>query len=221
VGTVQIVLSWRLSTDTGGAVEAARRELRDLATGAEQDQGAARLFGSGTAMGPFATDQEILGFFERRLAGNRIHFSHDVCLRLGEIADRTPGWMNELSSKVYDMAVRDQVFDVQTPILNDCFHERYADEMKQAFDFCADLPHDLQEMCKALCALPRPATSAELVDHAFPTLPEPIRVGYVVGQGARLDEMCKKSAFMIKDGDKYKIASNVYRYALKIAMKLT
>jgi hypothetical protein len=95
IGTVQIVLSWRLSSDAGGALEAGRREIRDRATAAEQDQGAARLFGTGTAMGPFATDAEVRTFFTARLSRKTIQFADEVCIRLGAIAD---GYLAELST---------------------------------------------------------------------------------------------------------------------------
>jgi hypothetical protein len=221
VGFVQIVLSWRLSTDSGGAVEAGRREIRDRATAAEQDQGAARLFGIGTAMGPFNTEAEVRRFFKARLIGKAIQFNSEVCTRLGDIADRIPGRIIDLAGKVFDRALRDKVDDVTVVLLDDCFQERYPDEVKQAVDLNSDLPNDIRDVLRALCVILRPATALELVDHAFPKLQDPIRAGYAEGTAARLDDICKKTTVLVKDGDKYSLASNVYRYALKIVMKFS
>jgi hypothetical protein len=107
------------------------------------------------------------------------------------------------------------------PLLDDCFQERYPDELKQAVDLCADLPKDMLDIVKTLCQLPNRATALELVDHTFPQLHDPVRLGYAEGQATRLDELCKRAMALIKDGDKFTVASNVYKYAFKIAMNVT
>jgi hypothetical protein len=50
----------------------------------------------------------------------------------------------------------------------------------------------------------------ELVDYAFPNLQEPFRSGYAEGKGSRLDDLCKKSAMLLKDNEgRFAVATNV------------
>jgi hypothetical protein len=220
-GFFQIVLSWRLLTDTGGAAEAGRRALRERATRGEQDQGAERMYGTPTGLGPF-TELEVRRFFATRLANKAIRFSDQVCDRLGAITDRTPGWMTDFASKVYDRALTDQILQVDVSILDDCFQERYADDVKRAFDLCAELPKDMKDIVKALCEFDGPKSVVELVERAFPNLQEPFRTGYAEGKGGRLDDISKKSAMIIKNEEgQFVVANNAGRYALKIAMGMT
>ena len=220
-GSFQIVLSWRLLTDTGGAGEAGRRALRERATRGEQDQGAERMFGIPTGLGPF-TELEVRRFFATRLANKAIGFSDEVCDRLGEITNRTPGWMTDFASKVYDKALTDQILQVDVGLLDDCFQERYSDDVKRAFDLCAELPKDMKDIMKALCEFTEPKSVTELVDRAFPNLQDPFRTGYAEAKGGRLDDLCKKSAMIIKNEEgQFVVANNAGRYALKIAMGIT
>jgi hypothetical protein len=220
-GRFQVVLSWRLASDAGGAIEAGRRELHARATTAEQDQGAARMFVAGTGMGPFATEQDVQHFFATRLEGKAIQFEVAVSTKLGEIADRIPGRMVALANRVFERGLKDRVTNVGVPTLDDCFREYYPAEVKQAVDLRANLPEDLAEILKSLCKFGKPATALELVNHAFAVYPETIRAAIAAGESQRLTKFCEQTGVLLKADDTFCVTSNIYRYALKIAMGLT
>jgi hypothetical protein len=215
-----IVLAWRLDSDAKGAVEQGRSELEKRVAD-EGDYGAAALFTTGMAMGPFKTDEEVRSYFEKRLFGNAIRFSAEVSLRLGEIAERKPREMTGIASDLYNRAVRQQVTDVGVGLLNDCFRERFQSQMKSAIDLCADLSESQKDILKAICAFSKPASSLDLVRYVYPTCDERFLPTVAKGAAAELDKLALSSSVLQRNDDKYRTVDNVHRYALKIALNLT
>jgi hypothetical protein len=134
LSSFMIVLSLRLVSDTGGAARRGRELLETRAADAGGDIGAARMYGPGTPMGPFETEQEVIDFFERRLRNNQIQFDPNLQLRIGEVAERTPREMRRIAEMVFKRAKRDQRVLADTALLDQTFPEINPDEMKQVVD---------------------------------------------------------------------------------------
>lgn len=216
---ILIVLSWRLSSDAKGAVAQAREELvrRMVDTEGDKDIGAASFFSSQTAMGPFKTDEEVEAYFRARLTGNTIRFSPEISSHFGEIANKVPRPMTDLAHDVYDAALRENLTDVNLPLLDKCFRDRYTGEVKRAIDLCSDLSPETMTVLKALCQHPDFATPLDLAKDAFSGMPTSVAVSFVSSQ---LDKLCQSSSILQKTDDKYSIVDSFSRYALKMALGL-
>jgi hypothetical protein len=101
------------------------------------------------------------------------------------------------------------------PILNDSFE----DEVRQAVDLVAELSKDVARVLCALCDFSKPASAADLVNRAYPGIPDEVRLALADGEANRLDNFCRKSGVLQNIEGKYHVTS-VFRYALKIALKL-
>jgi hypothetical protein len=221
LGSFLIVLSLRLVSDTRGAVQEGRQQLDDRAQTAEGDIGASRFYVTGTAMGPFKTDDEIKRLFAARLRHKKIQFSDEVTMRLGNISEKVPGRIIHLAAHLYNRALAEQIEEVQPALLDDCFQDRYPDQMKQAVDLCANLSSDLTDLVKALCSLKTSMTALDIAKHAYPAYSEAVLQLIAQGAAFQLDRLCISSPLLQRTEDKYKITNSVYQYALRLALKLT
>jgi hypothetical protein len=217
---VLIILSWRLSSDTKGAVRQAIEELtqRMVDTEGDKDIGAVAFFSSQTGLGPFKTDDEIKAYFRARLIENSIQFSEDSSLRLGEITNRVPRSITTLAHYVYDTARKENVTIVTLNLVEKCFCDKYPDQIQQATDLCADLSLDSKTMIKALYQYPTSATAPEIAKDSFPDTSPTITTPYVQTQ---LDKLCQSHSILQKNEDKYSIVDSFHKYALKIALGIT
>lgn len=220
-GTFLVVLSLRLISDTRGAVQEGRQQLDDRAQSAEGDIGASRFYVTGTAMGPFKTDDEIKRLFDARLRHKKIRFSNEVTTRLGHISEKVPGQIIQLAAHLYNRALADRIEQVESALLDECFQERYPDQMKQAVDLCANLSSDLADILKVLCNLKMSMTAQEIAKHAYPSHSDAVLQLIAQGAAFELDRVCVISPLLQRMDDKYKIASSIYQYALRLALKLT
>jgi hypothetical protein len=221
LGSYLVVLSLRISSDTRGAVKEGRSLLEERASAAEGDIGAARFFVTGAAMGPFGNDDEVMLFFDKRMAAKSIKFSMAVATQIGVISDRVPRKMVNFAAELYNRALSHQVQDVDMTLFDECFRDYFADEMKQVIDLCTDASEDTATTLKTLSVFGQPAAAKDIVDHCFPTCStdmKPLVTNSVQGQ---LDRLCLSSTFILKAEDRYCLASNVHRYALKLALSRT
>jgi AAA ATPase domain len=216
----QVVLALRLSSDSGGAIEAGRRLLIERVIAAEQDMGTARFFVTGTGMGPFRNDEEVRRFFKARLGGNAIQFDDETVVRIGEICDRVPGRMNQLAERVYNRALREGIVSVALGFLNDSFDNAYPVEIRQAVDLVAELSEDLSNLLRRLCDFVEPTSAEYLINRAYPGLPEEIRTALAEGEAKRLNDLGQQFGVVQGLDGKYSIANSLQRYALKRALKL-
>jgi len=220
LGSFLVVLSLRLISDTRGAVQEGRQMLNERAA-KEGDIGASGFYVTGTAMGPFETNEEVRRFFAARLVNKTIQFADEVLVRIGDIAERVPRKMNNLAAQVYGRAMAGHVTKVEPRLLDDCFQEQFQDEMKLAVDLSTNLSGDLADLIKGLCAFTEPTTALDLVRHAFPDYREAVQALIEAGAARQLDSLSMATPVIQKLDEKYKITNSVYRYALKVAFKIT
>jgi hypothetical protein len=220
LGTVMIILSLRLSSTARGARAEGRALLEERASSAEGDIGAARFFGNGTAMGPFATDQEVLKFFERRMTDHEISFSGELQVRIGEITDRMPREMVRLASHLYTHAMTEKIPSVGVKVLTASFSDMHPEEIKLATALVAEISRDMADILRSFCSLDRAVSPIEILRHAYPDAPPAVQDMLANSIESKLDRLCKASALIQKEDKKFNIANSVYRYALKIALGL-
>src|SRR5262249_48860895 len=95
-----VVLSVRLAEDNGDPVGAGKLKLEEIATAADRDLGAARLFIGGVGLGSFTTAQARY-CITRRLENNAIRFDDEVIDRIARVAERLPDRIISYAHDVY------------------------------------------------------------------------------------------------------------------------
>ncbi|HEY3103192.1 MAG TPA: ATP-binding protein [Pyrinomonadaceae bacterium] len=214
-----VVLSWRLVSDTGGAVAAGRLELDTKATNeAEGDIGASRFYVTGIPIGPFETDQEAVDCIRRRLLDNVIQFDDEAIVRIGRIAKRLPKTMILIANNLYQSAQKDGVQVVTTELLNQTFRNMYQKEVMEAVTLLDTSPGGVKSALRGLLALRQPANPAAIATHLYPGTKPELLIDSIDGIRSNLDRACGSSSFCIKTQDRYDIPNSIHAYALELTL---
>lgn len=214
-----IVISLRLSTDSGGAVVSGRTLLQSkAATEAEGDIGASRFYTTGIGLGPFGTDSEAEQCIRKRLTGNVVQFDDSVIDRVIRISGRTPGNLIVLSNAVYNRARAEQHQKAGLQLLNDAFRDMYRARVAEALKQVENSPTPAKAALKGLIGLRRPAAAPAIAAYLYPQHPPDICSQLTTGIQGNLDRFCKGCSMCVQNGDNFDIPDPVDAYALELAL---
>lgn len=101
---ILVILSLRLVTEEVGARKGGRALLDEIASGAEGDYGASRLFVTELGMGPFATSEEAHRCITKRLEDNTVDFDFTVIQDICDLSERVPREIISYANKVWTLA---------------------------------------------------------------------------------------------------------------------
>jgi hypothetical protein len=166
--SVQLVLSLRLTTADGGPRKAGRVLLENLASDAEGDYGASRIFVTEYGMGPFATEDEARKCITRRLEDGPVQFSPDVLTGIVHVANSVPSAIIHYAGKVWEKAASLVPPLADKELFAAVMREEHATEMTSAYALVSEMSGQKRAVLGALLAFRGRAAIDEIVNRLAP-----------------------------------------------------
>ena len=216
INSYLVVLSVRLAEDHGDPIRAGRLRLEAIATKADRDLGAARIFVGGIGLGSF-TPAQARQCIELRLRGNTIHFGDNVIDLIARVAGGLPDRIIAYAHKVYDRVEAANANTADVESFRQVFIEEHQVELDEARALRAQSTSFECRMLRELAKGDSPATPLDLARKLHPGLPADVLESVVDGLRSVLDRL--SGSLCTRNEGRYFISDPVRRYALEISME--